>query len=235
MWRATNGIVKRNPSQPRRRQKPRIKCPHCRIFRYAHCSDIKARNSSTSSGLVQNIENWYRPSFRLRYLLLRHPSFVKSSCSKKISLAKFLFWKAKFPHGTRASLRRENRGIYFRERKKSRWRGHARYRKGGVEGRMCGRSEADDDEGRNGGGGYLRRFHWDTRRHSSPDFPWRPYFIQNYRRTTFSWFNPTALSTGLTRSKLVAANRNKPSSDRRWKNLGGNILGGEERKRKRFP
>lgn len=25
-----------------------------------------------------------------------------------------------------------------------------------------------------------------TRRHSSPDFPWRPYFIQNYRRTTFS-------------------------------------------------
>ena len=56
--------------------------------------------------------------------------------------------------------------------------------------------------------GYFRRSAGDARRgeasrHSSPDFPWRPYFIQNYQWSTSSWFIASTVRCAVDRANTV--------------------------------
>ena len=72
-----------------------------------------------------------------------------------------------------------------------------------LKGRSVKRRPDDEDRS-----GIFPTFLWDARRgearrHSSPDFPWRPYFIRNYQWSTSSWFIASSIRCSVDRANTV--------------------------------
>lgn len=87
--------------------------------------------------------------------------------------------------------------IFLESKCRWRWWEHVRYSFEQKE-RWVKRRPNDEDRT-----GIFPTFRWDARRHSSPDFPWRPYFIQNYRWSTSSWFIASSVRCSVDRANTV--------------------------------